>query len=124
YHSSDKQLVVNNKKYSIRPDEYFLFDNIIVVEYENTKRPVESISKYWWLFHKTDWLSNNIEMSLIFISVYPKANRIRKESILILGKELESKFSNKLKFYFVYSIQLNQVPLNKLLPNPPLNRTA
>ncbi len=114
----NKQLILKNVKYSIRPDEYFVFENkITVIEYEKTKRPVESISKYWWLLHKTDWLINNMEMSLIFISLNPKTNKIRKESILLLGKELEAKFINNFHFYFVDSIQLKQIPLNKLLPN-------
>ncbi|MDM1050357.1 MULTISPECIES: hypothetical protein [Sphingobacterium] len=63
---SDKKLIVNSNKYRIRPDDAFYFANkVFIMEYENNLRPVESISKYFWLFRQTDWLKENIKILML-----------------------------------------------------------
>lgn len=61
-HFDDKTLKVGSKNYRIKPDDLFAKNSkLFLVEYENTKMPVESISKHWWLLESTDWFSNGIK---------------------------------------------------------------
>ena len=65
-HSHGKKLIVNGSNYRIRPDDRFRNNHqMIIVEYENTKRQVESISKYWWLRKNTSWIDESIVIKLL-----------------------------------------------------------
>lgn len=95
----NKQLVVKNQEFQIRPDHAYFFDDLIVViEYENTKRPVESISKYWWLFENTGWRTLNLRMQCLVFLLRADLNKIRAESVKILGTELATKYPSLFKF--------------------------
>lgn len=95
-----KKLKINENNYRIMPDEQYIFpEKIILFEYEKNKRPVESITKYWWLLKKTDWLTQNINLELFLILENPKIDEIRQESCELLGKLLESQY-HSFRFHF------------------------
>lgn len=100
-HIDNKSLKIGNINYRIQPDDSYILNDseIILIEYENNKRPVESISKYWWLFEKTDWLDRRIIIKLLLIITNPSLNEIRYDSIVLLGQELSKRYPDK--FYFV-----------------------
>ena len=101
-HLHNKKLIVNNSNYRIIPDDRFYSDKeMILIEYENTKRPVESISKYWWLFINTKWLNEKIRIKLFIIGLNDNHKGIRDESIEILGLELKLKFPESFDFYYI-----------------------
>jgi hypothetical protein len=92
-HIDNGQLIVAAQGFRIQPDDTYIFkDWVIVIEYEATKRPVESISKYWWLLEKTKWKSLNMRLSCLVLLLRPDLNDIRKESVLILGEELAARY--------------------------------
>lgn len=111
-HNYDKTLITKGHTFQIRPDDAFYFHNkVIIVEYENNLRPVESISKYFWLFTRTEWLKENLKIRLLLTinnSRVEKDYKIRTESIQILGTELKKQYPNLFDFYF-----LNYADLNK-----------
>jgi hypothetical protein len=99
---SCRQLTAEGKEFCIKPDENFEFpQGHLLIEYEKTKRPVESISKYWWLFYKKKWLRVRRRILLVFILLNPQQDQIRSESVKILGEELEKRFPELFKFFFI-----------------------
>lgn len=111
-HKSNCALRFNNFSYQIRPDDAFYYsDQILLFEYENTQRPVESISKYFWLFEKTDWLEQDVKIKLLFTINRQNVNTIRTQSIEILGRLLNEKYPNKFDFYFLQYRELNKESL-------------
>ena len=104
-HNYDKKLISNGNTFQIRPDDAFYFnDKVIIIEYENNLRPVESISKYFWLFTKTEWLKENLRIILLLTvnnSRVEKNYKIRTESIQILGHELKKQYPKLFDFYFI-----------------------
>ena len=102
-HLDDKQLWVNGKSYRIKPDDayYFLNQTIYLIEYEYNKCPVESISKFWWLFKETDIFDQVSKIKLLLITTNEKTGEIRNRSIEILGEELEDQYPDKFEFYFI-----------------------
>lgn len=102
-HIDNKALWVKGKNYRIQPDDaYYLGgEKIILFEYEYNKRPIESISKFWWLFRETDILNHIEKIKLLLITTNEDIGDIRNGSIEILGKELEKQYSDKFEFYFI-----------------------
>lgn len=107
----NKELIVNNRKYRIRPDDAFYFANkAFIMEYENNLRPVESISKYFWLFRQTDWLKENIKILMLITinnSTVEKEHRIRVESVRELGMVLKQLYPNNFDFIVLNYSELN-----------------
>jgi hypothetical protein len=98
-HIDNAQLIMDNQRFRIQPDDTYIFNNkVIVVEYEDTKRPVESVSKYWWLFEKSPWKSLNVKMDCFVFLLRDDLNEIRAESVAILGKELVTKYPTLFTF--------------------------
>jgi hypothetical protein len=112
YHRRNKTLIYENNPYRIRPDDAFYYqDNILLVEYENNKRPVESISKYYWLFKNTNWLEEALKINLLLTINRENINTIRTETIQILGDELKAKCPLKFDFCFINYNDLNEETL-------------
>jgi len=102
-YASNKQLVLNKKKYRIRPDDIYYFSEfVLLIEYENNKRPVESISKYWWLLEKIkkDGICCDKLKFCIFL-INNNIDEIRKESVRILGDELSKKYPDIFEFHYL-----------------------
>lgn len=101
-HKDNQVLKIGAKNYRIIPDDVFIEGAFLyIVEYENTKRPVESISKYWWLFQNTDWLANNLSIKLLFIGLNEAHDGIRGASVQILGRELSNKYPKRFSFFYI-----------------------
>ncbi|MBL1410108.1 hypothetical protein [Sphingobacterium faecale] len=115
-HKYDKKLIINNRKYRIRPDDAYYFANkVVIVEYENNLRPVESISKYLWLFRKTNWLNENIKISLLLTINNCKVEsdyKIRTESILELGELLKQLYPDHFDFSLLSYSDLDNDNIN------------
>jgi hypothetical protein len=111
-HRYNKKLVSNEYSFQIKPDDAFYFqDKVIIVEYENNLRPVESISKYFWLFKNTEWSKVNFKMRLLLTinnKRLAEKYKIRTESIKILGAELQRQYPILFDFYFLSFADLNQ----------------
>lgn len=107
----NKELIANDRKYRIRPDDAFYFTNkAFIMEYENNLRPVESISKYFWLFRQTDWLKENIKILMLITinnSTVEKEHRIRVESVRELGMVLKQLYPNNFDFILLNYSELN-----------------
>lgn len=118
-HTEDKVLALNNVSFRIRPDDSFYFkDRIVLIEYENNLRPVESISKFYWLFEKTDWLEYKLPIHLLFIITnerVEKKYKIRTESIEILGKKLMLLQPEHFKFSFINNSEISQTKIESEL---------
>lgn len=110
-HTYDKILEVGGVKFKIRPDDtFYLDDQVIIVEYERTRRPVESITKYFWLLKNTEWLSLGIPIKLLFVIASPelKASNIRLETIVLLGDMLKEEYPQEFSFSFLYYPELSE----------------
>ena len=117
-HRRDRTLVYEGNSYRIRPDDAFYYqDNILLVEYENNARPVESISKYYWLFENTNWLKEALKIKLLLTINIENINTIRTETIQILGNELKAKYPLKFDFCFIEYNALNEETLVASLEN-------
>ena len=100
-HHVQRNLVVDKVDFRIRPDETFeVSKGFLLLEYERTRRPVESVSKYWWLFYGTDWLNSRKRISLVLFLLESK-DLIRRETVVILGRELQRRFPQLFSFSFV-----------------------
>jgi len=111
-HNYDKELISNGHSFQIRPDDAFYFPSkLIIVEYENNLRPVESISKYFWLFKKTEWLKEKLKIYLLLTinnSRVENNYKLRTESIQILGNDLKKQYPSLFDFYFLNHSELNK----------------
>jgi len=115
-HLHNRNLNVNNVNFRLVPDDRFDWnDDIILIEYENTKRPVESISKYWWLFKNTDWLKKDKRIKLLVIGLNEAHKGIRDETLRILGSELELLFKNAFKFFYIPWNTVSEKEILKIL---------
>lgn len=115
-HLHNKKLIVSSSNYRIVPDDRFYKDKeMILIEYENTKRPVESISKYWWLLKNTNWLKEKIKIKLFIIGLNEVHKGIRDESVEILGSELKSKFPDSIDFFYVPWNKVSEIEILKIL---------
>jgi len=116
-HKDDSELTFGGKHYYIRPDcTYILPNKIVVFEIEKNIRPVESISKYWWLFKKTDWVSNNIKLiCCIFLIERALDSPIRVEAVSILGEELEKLYPILFKFKCLTEKWIKECNLKELI---------
>ncbi len=104
-------LKLNLNKYRIMPDDAFYYPNrVLLFEYENNARPVESISKYFWLLKNTDWLKENIKIKLLLAINKEKLGKdeIRTQSIQIWGNLLNQLFPNDFDFHFLNFDELNE----------------
>ncbi|MDR2017326.1 MAG: hypothetical protein LBQ00_00295 [Syntrophobacterales bacterium] len=98
-HTESRALRYNNRTYHIRPDDAYIFpDRIVCVEYEALKKPVESIGKYWWLFRRTDWLDEALEMHCFLFILNKKTGQVQGESSVILGEELSRVYPDAFHF--------------------------
>src|SRR3954469_1038865 len=87
-HKKGCMLRFNSNNYRIMPDDAFYYpDKVLLFEYEKNKRPVESISKYFWLLKETPWLEENVKIKLLITINNKKLgnDRIRTKSTKILG---------------------------------------
>ena len=115
----NEQLLINNNGYRIRPDDAFYYpDKVLLFEYENNARPVESISKYYWLLENTNWLKENIRIQFLITVNNANLNNIRSESIQILGEGLNQQYPNNFDFHFLNYAELTEenilAELNKM----------
>lgn len=112
HHTQNQILSFNGKTYRVRPDEAFYFsDNILLIEYENNLRPVESISKYFWLFEKTNWIKEAVKINLLLTINNQKIEtnyKIRIETIQILGNELKRQYTSMFNFCLISYSDLNE----------------
>lgn len=115
----NRRLINGDKHYQIRPDDAFLYeDNILLVEYENNDRPVESISKYYWLFENTKWLEEaDLKIKLLLTINTPGINAIRRQTIPILGEKLKKEYPQMFDFCFIDFNELNEENLIFQLEN-------
>jgi ribosomal protein S17E len=121
-HTHNTALIYGGVSYRIEPDDAFYYqDNILLVEYENNKRPVESISKYYWLFKNTNWLEAGLKIKLLLTINKGRINAIRTETIKILGDELTEKYPSKFNFCFIEYNALNEETLISELENLTIN---
>ncbi len=115
-HLDNKQLQLNKIKYRIQPDDTYIFKTkVIAIEYEKTKRPVESISKYWWLFTRTDWLEHAILLKTAILILNPKPNLIREDSLKILGEELALEYPKYFEFFYLPYNKIDKDNIRNLL---------
>ena len=115
-HKDNQVLKIGANNYRIIPDDVFIADAFLyLIEYENTKRPVESISKYWWLLQNTNWLDNNLPIKLLFIGLNETHDGIRSESVQILGQELSIKYPNLFSFFYLPWNGVSESSLQALL---------
>ena len=115
-HFTDQNLVVDGESYSIRPDDtYALRDAIVAIEYEDTKRPVESITKYWWLLMCTSWLTHKVPLKCVLFPLRDDFVRSRIEVIPILGRELAAKYPGAFQFYSLMPGELTEQALHSVL---------
>ena len=97
----NRQLKINGKPFRLRPDEHFVYPHgHLLVEYELNRRPVESISKYWWLLCRSDWLENGQRIALVIMLLDSAVNDIRAESVELLGHELEKRYPEAFSFFY------------------------
>lgn len=115
-HSTEQNLTLNGRTYPVRPDDTYALSNaLITIEYENAKRPVESITKYWWLLAATDWLTHGIALKCIFLPLGTDFVRSRIEVIPILGHELVAKYPGAFEFFFLMPDQLTTASIHSVL---------
>lgn len=102
-------LRINNNNYRIRPDDAFYYqDRVLLFEYENTLRPVESISKYFWLLKNTAWLNENRKIELLITINNVRTIEIRTQSVQILGELLNQQYPNNFDFHFLTYDELTE----------------
>lgn len=92
----------SQKKGSIKCDIFYEYPGkLIVIEIEQTKRPVESITKYWWLIEKTDWYKKyegfNIQYLIVFRPFKYKGKwkmqmESRREQVNLIGTYISEKY--------------------------------
>lgn len=111
------KLTAEGRDFRIIPDENFEFpQGHLLIEYERTKRPVESIAKYWWLFYRQkDWLPLKKKIVLILILLNSEVNEIRSESVKLLGKELEKRFPQLFKFFFISPDAISKLKIEDVI---------
>jgi hypothetical protein len=108
-HTIETRLEINGNNYRIEPDDAFYYpDRVLIFEYENNKRPVESISKYFWLLKRTNWLNENKKIKLLITINNNRPNEIRNDSVEILGNLLNHLYPNNFEFQFLNNIELTE----------------
>lgn len=72
-----------------------------MLEYEAKVLPVESMTKYCWLFEDTDILDHVSMIKFLIITTNEKIDEIRNRSIEIIGEDLEYKYFKRFEFNFI-----------------------
>ncbi|HST04948.1 MAG TPA: hypothetical protein VLQ48_09450, partial [Chloroflexia bacterium] len=113
---SEKELTVDETNYHIIPDDlYIASDCIIAIEYENTTRPVESITKYWWLLTCTDWLKHARMLKVVLLPLRPDFTRSRIEVIPLIGYHLADMYPRYFQFYYLWPEEMQSNNIEELL---------
>lgn len=90
-----QELRVNGRRYGVKPDYTCYFPRmgvILALEDEKTKRPVESIAKYWWLYERTSWREEGLRLlCYIVLSKWAIKEPMRAETVEVLGRALEDR---------------------------------
>jgi len=85
-----------------QPDETFEFPGgTVVVEYE-ALTPVQSVQKYWWLLHNTDYLEQKGKVALVVLvldSYAQPADQVEREKSL--AAKLEAAFPGRFTYWHV-----------------------
>ena len=92
----------SREKGSIKCDIFYKYpDKLIVIEIEQTKRPVESITKYWWLLESTDWYVNYEGLKIQYLIIFRPFKykdkwkmqmESRREQVKLIGTYLSEKY--------------------------------
>lgn len=115
-HTESRILRCDNRSYNIRPDDAYIFpDRIICVEYEALKKPVESIGKYWWLFKRTDWPDEALEMYCFLFVLNRKTGQVPGESCRVLGEELSRLYPDSFHFESLMPWEISEKGVRDLL---------
>lgn len=115
-HQCRSQLQVGDKKFRVQPDEQFLFKRgQLLVEYERTRRPVESVSKYWWLLYATDWRKTKQRVALVVLLLDDSVNEIRVETIELLGEKLHRTLPRTFGFWSVRPSKIGRSVIQRTL---------
>ncbi len=95
---------------SIKPDHQYYFGNrkniIILIEKELTKRPVESISKYLFLFDAGHILKDKHPFLIPPFSNIPldiSETKYMNQNVKVYYKDYQKNFSSELRLYFIFS---------------------
>ena len=73
----------------------------MVVEYES-KTPLQSVQKYWWLLHNTDYLPEDKKLALVVIVLDAYAQPVDQvERQKSLAGRLEAAFPGRFRFFYV-----------------------
>ena len=115
-HRARSVLAADGESFRIMPDEDFRFRRgHLLVEYESNKRPVESVSKYWWLFQETKWPKVRRRVEVVFLLLKDHENQIRPESIVLLGRELQGRYPSLFRFSFIPPSGLKRARIREVL---------
>jgi hypothetical protein len=115
-HTESRVLRYNDRSYQIRPDDAYIFpDRIVCVEYEALKRPVESIGKYWWLFRRTEWPDEALEMYCFLFVLNRRTGQIPQESSVVLGEELSLLYPDSFQFRCLLPAEISEKRVRDLL---------
>ena len=114
---SGAMLRQNGNPYHIEPDETYLDGNsVYVIEYEyGPKRPVESITKYWWLLHRTRWLEEGVKLKCALFLLSSKPGPLRLDTCALLGDELALKHPAAFEFACLMPSEVSEQSLNSTL---------
>lgn len=115
-HKKGCMLRFGNNTYRIMPDDAFYYDDkVLLFEYENNLRPVESISKYFWLLENKALLNEKVKIKLLLTINNVAINEIRTQSIQILGNILNQNYPKVFEFHYLTYNELSEENLkNKL----------
>ncbi len=101
-HSICQELPSDSFSCRPQPDEAFDFPGgTIVVEYESLQ-PLQSVQKYWWLIHKTDYLEEKRKLALVVLvldSYAQPVDQVEREKSL--AAKLEAAFPGRFWFFYV-----------------------
>ncbi len=124
---SGKELSINNVKYYIKPDEAVYYSNqILIIEYENTRRPIESVTKYFWLIKNTGWINENLKINLLLTLNNSKSDtgkQIRAESSQLIGNLLMELYPQHFNFFMIRYKDLSTEKIFNALDSFGLNNT-
>lgn len=115
-HQCRSQLQADGRKFRVKPDEQFLLKRgHLLVEYEGTRRPVESVSKYWWLLYATDWRKTRQRVGLVVLLLDDSVNEIRVQSIELLGEKLHRALPRTFGFWAVRPANIGPPAIHRTL---------
>lgn len=101
-----------------QPDEAFEFPGgTLVVEYE-ALNPVQSVQKYWWLLHNTDYLEEKGKVALVVLVLDPyaqPADQVEREKSL--AAKLEAEFPGRFSYFHVGADEVSNDTISTALAN-------